>query len=109
MTVSTDETRWPEERVEAAEVSTWIATALPRRDGQWGGAPSIVHRANAWGVTARFAADGSDEPDEVIFKANFLPASFSGPAVGWLLTGRAPGLTPEILASIDEPGRRWAL
>lgn len=98
---------WPASLIDAADVRAWVADVLPGRPRVDG--PIGVHRSNAWGCTARFAATLDSATTEVVFKANFLPLSFTGSAVYELLGRCCPGDVPEILASVEEPGRRWEL
>ena len=98
---------WPAESVDSDAVRAWISASLPGSPVVEG--PVTVHRANAWGVTARFATRGKGSPAEEVFKANFLPQSFTGAAVYDLLHRHCPGDVPELLAWVEEPGRRWEL
>lgn len=94
---------WPSERFDLNELRAWVRGTLPGRPKVKG--PTIVHRSNAWGVTARFTADDQ----EVVFKAGFLPVAFPGASVYELVERCARGLVPEVLAAVEEPGRRWML
>ena len=107
MRVDASTTEWPTERVDAGAVRAWIGDVLPGRPAVEG--PTVTHRSNAWGVTARFVAHGDTGATEVVLKANFLPMSFSGAAVYELLGRRCPDDVPHLLASVEEPRRRWAL
>lgn len=98
---------WPAESVDSDADRAWISASLPGSPVVEG--PVTVHRANAWGVTARFATRGKGSPAEAVFKANFLPQSFTGAAVYDLLHRHCPGDVPELLAWVEEPGRRWEL
>jgi hypothetical protein len=98
---------WPAHGPDPEEVRTWISASLPGRPTVAG--PTVIHRAHAWGLTARYRVSGP-EPHEVVFKASFLPPEF-GVAEPYRLLHRsgATGLHPELLAWIDVPGRRWLL
>jgi len=104
---TTDRLPWPAARVDLADVRSWIAEPLPGQPPVDG--PVTIHRSNEWGVTARFATGRDHEPAEVVFKANFLPPSFTGAAVYEMLGRCCPADVPAILGSVEEPGRRWEL
>lgn len=97
---------WPA-ALDVTEVRAWIAEVLPGRPRVVG--PVAIHRANAWGLTARFAATAGSLTTEVVLKANSLPMSFTGAAAYQLLGLCCPGAVPKLLASVEEPGRRWEL
>lgn len=101
------EPAWSASLIDPARVRAWITDVLPGHPHTSG--PVNVHRSNAWGVTARFAATDGSETSEVVFKANFLPMTFAGPAVYELLARCCPADVPDILASVEESGRRWEL
>lgn len=97
----------PEETIDASAVRAWIAEALLGRPHVHG--PIVVHRSNAWGLTARFATRGGAVPPEVVFKANFLPHSFTGAAVYDLLGRHCPDDVPDLIVWVEHPRRRWEL
>ena len=99
--------QWPTALIDPATVRAWIAEQGPGGSRVVG--PIAVHRSNAWGVTARFHVTNQRQTTEVVFKANFLPLSFTGAAVYQLLGRCSPGDVPELIASVEEPGRRWEL
>lgn len=101
-------TTWPVGRLDAAAVREWIAAALPGRPMVTG--PVEVYRANDYGVTARFTVEsGALAGMDMVLKANFLPMTFTAAAPYRLLSYCCCGDVPELLAEMEEPGRRWML
>lgn len=101
-----DEHGWPENTVQAGEVRTWIASALPGKPDIVG--PILVHQAKEWGVTASFAAVGV-ETREVVFKAAWHPLFRDAPRVYALLDRHCPGRVPELLAETRRGAQTWTL
>jgi hypothetical protein len=98
---------WSAHAPDPDDVREWICSSLQGHPPVEG--PILIYRAHQWGLTARFALNSHSEAAEVVFKASFLPPAFTVCAPYRLLERYCAGLVPELLASIDEPGRRWML
>ena len=102
-----DSPLWPAHGPDPDSVRDWIHASLPGHPEVDG--PILVYRAHEWGLTARFVLNPDSAPAAVVFKASFLPPTFTASAPYRLLGHSCAGLVPELLAWTDEPGRRWML
>ena len=107
MTADQAQPAWPVGQIDVAAVKTWMTEVLPGVAEVVG--PVAVYRSNPWGVTARFIIVGDASRSDVVFKANFLPQGFTGGAIYDVLARHCRDDVPELLAWVDEPGRRWTL
>src|SRR5215210_892984 len=98
---------WPAHGPDLGDVRDWIRASLPGHPEVDG--PILIYRAHQWGLTARFALNLNSEPAAVVFKASFLPPTFTASAPYRLLGHSCANLVPELLAWTDEPRRRWML
>jgi len=83
------------------EVREWIRRSAPGR--MLAGAP-VVYRCAPWGLTARFAASGN----AIFFKATADYFAAEIPATR-LMNRHFPSASPRLIATREEPGRRWML
>lgn len=101
-----DEHVWPESLIQAGAVRAWIASVLPGTPEVVG--PILVHQAKEWGVTASFAATGT-EAREVVFKAAWHPLFHEAPRVYALLDRHCAGRVPALLAEARHGRQTWTL
>ncbi|OZM58322.1 hypothetical protein CIB95_01765 [Lottiidibacillus patelloidae] len=96
------ELTWKEEKVSLDEVLEWIKSVTSATNVK---GPEKIFRANDWGITAKFLADGK----EVVCKIGFLPLFQTSPAIYQLLNGASNAHVPNLIKAVEKGQQTWML